>query len=47
MRIEKVGGLFYATAKAKDGTVCMGYSVSHKEAWEFCWELLVKREAKK
>lgn len=47
MKIEKVCGLYYATGRASDGTVCMGYSVSHKEAWEFCWELLDKREAKK
>jgi len=46
MKIEKVNGLFFATARATDGTICMGYSVSHQEAWAFCFELLVKREQK-
>jgi len=46
MKIEKVNGLFFATARATDGTICMGYSVSHVEAWKFCYELLVKQEQK-
>jgi len=45
MKIKIVNGLYLATFKHRNGTVCMGYSPKLSEALAFCAELVQARDA--
>tara|TARA_R110000796_G_scaffold21480_2_gene63181 strand:+ start:67 stop:207 length:141 start_codon:yes stop_codon:yes gene_type:complete len=46
MKIVNRDGLYIATFKHRDGTVCMGFAPSWKEAVTYCLEILEKRDEK-
>ena len=46
MKIVNESGLYIATFKHRDGTVCMGYAPSWAEAATYCLELIEQRDKK-
>jgi hypothetical protein len=46
MKIRNENGIYIATFKHRDGTVCMGFAPSWKEAVTYCLEILEKRDSK-
>jgi len=45
MTIRNENGLYIATFKHRDGTVCMGFAPSWSEAANYCLELVQARDA--
>jgi len=45
MKTEHKNGLWYATYKAKNGHVFMGYAPTYKDAVAFCYELIEENNA--
>lgn len=46
MKIVNENGLYIATFKHRDGTVCMGYAPTWVEAVTYCFDLLIERDSK-
>lgn len=46
MRVINENGLYIATFKHRDGSVCMGYAPTWTEAAVYCIELIQQRDSK-